>query len=92
MYERTNLRIATETRPARNIHNCCKIARSVDNGTFVRAYCSKGLEGTIDGSLIEHAALHSRGWIPRKGCSPLDTLFWRSRDPLGVPVGESVRR
>jgi hypothetical protein len=71
MYERTNLRIATETRPARNIHNCCKIARSVDNGTFVRAYCSKGLEGTIDGSLIEHAALHSRGWIPRKGCSPL---------------------
>ena len=66
------------------LHNWCKIAGSVDNGIFVRAYCSKGLEATLHSSLIEHAALRGRGWIFQERLLSPRMLYFGDREILWV--------
>ena len=64
------------------IHNWCKIAGTVDNGIFVTAFCSKGLEATLSSSLIEHTALHSRGWIFQERLLSPRMLYFGGREVL----------
>src|SRR5437762_3423520 len=64
------------------IHNWCKIAESVDNGIFVRAFCSKGLEATLGSSLVEHTVLHSRGWIFQERLLSPRMLYFGGREVL----------
>jgi hypothetical protein len=68
--------------PAQNplLHNWCRIAGSLNNGIYVKAFCNIGLEGTLQSSLVEHIALLSRGWVFQERLLSPRILFFGSRE------------